>query len=143
MTDADWCIPPSGHLKMSFTIMRMAIDASHQMGYFNNAIHHHDGCRLVHPAMWDIEQFWFSFMMDVDWCIPSCWSFTMNGYQYHFDRYWYQSFTMNGYQYPNFWYRYQFPFVLWVPVPTFGTGTNVRDLSRNGRFCHFSPTKLK
>ena len=42
---------------------------------FNNAIHHHDGCRLVHPAMWDIDQFLFAFMTNVDWCIPPCWSF--------------------------------------------------------------------
>ena len=61
---------------------------------FKNVIRHHDGCRLVHPArwdiltmsytimtdvdwciMWDIEQFRFAFMTDVDWCIPPCWSF--------------------------------------------------------------------
>ena len=53
----------------------MPISASHQVGHFNNAIHHHDGCQLVHPAMWDIEQFRFAFMTDVDWCIPSCCSF--------------------------------------------------------------------
>ena len=53
----------------------MLIGASRQVGNFNNAIHHHDGCRLVHPAMWDIVQFWFSFMTDVDWCIPPCLSF--------------------------------------------------------------------
>ena len=42
---------------------------------FKNVIHHHDRCRLVHAAMWDIEQFRFSFMMDVAWCIPPCWTF--------------------------------------------------------------------
>ena len=53
----------------------MPIGASRKVGHFNNAIHHHDGCRLVHLAMWDIEQFWFAFMIDADWCIPPCWSF--------------------------------------------------------------------
>ena len=53
----------------------MPIGASRQVGHFNNVIHYHDGCRLVHHAMWDIEQFRFAFMMDVDWCIPPCWSF--------------------------------------------------------------------
>ena len=56
----------------------MPIGASRQVGHFNNVIHHHDGCRLVHPAMWDIEQFRFSFMTDVDWCIPPCWSFSIS-----------------------------------------------------------------
>ena len=53
----------------------MSIGASRQVGHFNNAIHHHDGCRLVHPAMYDTEQFRFAFMTDVDLCIPPCWSF--------------------------------------------------------------------
>ena len=39
----------------------MPISASRQVGHFNNALHHHDECRLVHPAMWDIEQFRFAF----------------------------------------------------------------------------------
>ena len=56
----------------------MLIGASRQVGHFNNAKHHHDGCRLVHPAMWDIEQFWFAFMTDADWCIPPCWSFSIS-----------------------------------------------------------------
>ena len=53
----------------------MSIGASLQVGHFNNVIHLHDGCRLVHPPMWDIAQFRFSFMADVAWCIPPCWSF--------------------------------------------------------------------
>ena len=53
----------------------MSIGASSQVGHFNNAIHYHERCRLVHPVMWDIEQFWFAFMTNVDWCIPPCWSF--------------------------------------------------------------------
>ena len=55
MTDADWCI--------------------HQVGHFFNAIRHHDGCRLVHPAKWDIRQFRGAFVTDADWCIPSSGSF--------------------------------------------------------------------
>ena len=55
MTDANWCIPPCGT--------------------FNNAIHHYDRCRLVHPTMWDIDQFRFAFMTDSAWCIPPCCSF--------------------------------------------------------------------
>ena len=35
----------------------MPIGASRQVGHFFNAIHHHDRCRLVHPAKWDIGQF--------------------------------------------------------------------------------------
>ena len=41
-------------------------------------VSHHDGCRLMHPAMWDIEQFRFAFMTDVAWCIPPCWSFSIS-----------------------------------------------------------------
>ena len=43
---------------------RMPIGASRQVGHFFNAIHHHDGCRLVHHAKWDIGQFRVAFMMD-------------------------------------------------------------------------------
>ena len=53
----------------------MLICASHQVGHFNNVVHHHYECRLVHPAIWGIEQFRFAFMKDADWCIPLCWSF--------------------------------------------------------------------
>ena len=77
MTDSDWCIPPRGHLKMSYTITTNADWCIPACGTFNNAIHHHDGCRLVHPAMWDIEQFRFSFMIDATWCIPPCWWFSI------------------------------------------------------------------
>ena len=48
----------------------MPIGASRQVGHFFNAIRHHDGCRLVHPAKWDIGQFRGAFVTDVDWCIP-------------------------------------------------------------------------
>ena len=50
---------------------RMPIGSSRQVGHFFNAISHHDGCRLVHPAKWDIGRFWGAVMTDVDWCIPS------------------------------------------------------------------------
>ena len=53
----------------------MLIGASHQVGHFFNAIRHHDGCRLVHPAKWDIGQFRGAFVTDADWCIPSGGSF--------------------------------------------------------------------
>ena len=43
-TDADWCIPPSGTFLQCHT--------------------HHDGCRLVHLAKWDIGQFRVAFMTD-------------------------------------------------------------------------------
>ena len=49
---------------------RMPIGASRQVGHFFNVIRHHDGCRLVHPAKWDIGKFRGAFMTDVDWCIP-------------------------------------------------------------------------
>ena len=64
-----WCI-----IKNLYYLSNIAI-SSRQVGHFNNAIHYHDGCRFVHPAMWDIAQFRFSFMTDTDWCIPPCWSF--------------------------------------------------------------------
>ena len=75
MTDANLCIPPSGHLKMSYTIMTDADWCIPPCGTFNNATYHHEGCRLVHPAMWDIEQFRFAFMTDAAWRIPPCCSF--------------------------------------------------------------------
>ena len=56
----------------------MPIDASRQVGHFFNAIRHHDGCRLVHPAKWDIGQFRGAFVMDADWCIPSGSSFSIS-----------------------------------------------------------------
>ena len=49
--------------------IRMSIGASRQVGHFFNAIRHQDGCRLVHPAKWDIGKFWGAFVMDVDLCI--------------------------------------------------------------------------
>ena len=42
----------------------MLIGASCQVEHFFNVIHHHDGCRLVHPANWDIGQFRVAFMTD-------------------------------------------------------------------------------
>ena len=33
--------------------------------------YHHDGCRLVHPAKWDIGQFRGAFVTDAYWCILS------------------------------------------------------------------------
>ena len=42
----------------------MPIGASRKVGHFFNAIHHPDGCRLVHPAKWNIGQFRVAFMMD-------------------------------------------------------------------------------
>ena len=40
------------------------------MWYQLNAIRHHDGCRLVHPAKWDISSMSYAIMTDADWCIP-------------------------------------------------------------------------
>ena len=40
----------------------MQIGASHQVRHFFNAIRHQDGCRLVHPAKWDIGQFRGAFV---------------------------------------------------------------------------------
>ena len=53
----------------------MPIGASRQVGHFFNVIHHHDGCRLVHPAKWDIGKFRGAFVTDADWFIPSGGSF--------------------------------------------------------------------
>ena len=56
----------------------MSIGSSRQVGHFFNAIHHHDRCRLVHPAKWDIGKFRGAFVTDVDWCIPSSGSFNIS-----------------------------------------------------------------
>ena len=56
----------------------MPIGASRQVGHFLNAIRHYDGCRLVHPAKWDIRQFRGAFVTDADWCIPSGNSFSIS-----------------------------------------------------------------
>ena len=50
---------------------RMPIGASLKVGHFFNAIRHHDGSRLVHPAKWDIGKFRGAFMTNADWCIQS------------------------------------------------------------------------
>ena len=47
------------------------VGESCQVGHFFNVIRHHDGCRLVHPAKWDIGKFRGAFVTDADWCIPS------------------------------------------------------------------------
>ena len=57
---------------------RMPIGASRKVGHFFNALRHHDGCRLVHPAKWDIGKFWGAFMTDADLCIPSDGSFDIS-----------------------------------------------------------------
>ena len=95
MTDAVWCIPTRGitysvlpSCRMSFGASRhmvsikchtpsrrMPIGASRQVGHFFNAIRHHGGCRLVHPAKWDIGKFRGAFMTNADLCIPSGGSF--------------------------------------------------------------------
>ena len=54
-------------------LRRMPIGAFRQVGHFFNAIRHHDGCRLVHPAKWDIGQFRGAFMTDAYWgTLPDC-----------------------------------------------------------------------
>ena len=58
------------------------VGESRQVGHFFNAIRHHDGCRLVHLAKWDIGQFreeggggggggGGAFVTDAVWCIDS------------------------------------------------------------------------
>ena len=56
----------------------MPIGASRQVGHFFNAIRHHEGCRLVHLAKWDIGKFQGAFMMDADLCIPPGGSFDIS-----------------------------------------------------------------
>ena len=65
-------------LKCHTPSRRMPICASRQVGHFFNAIRHHDGCRLVHPAKWDIRKFRGAFMTDADLCIPSGGSFDIS-----------------------------------------------------------------
>ena len=75
MTDADWCTPTCG---MPYAIITDPVGESRQVGHFFNATRHHDGCRLVHPAKWDIGQFRGAFVTDSDWCIPSGDSFVIS-----------------------------------------------------------------
>ena len=63
---------------MPYAIMTDPVGESRQVGHFFNAIRHHDGCRLVHPAKWDIGQFRGAFVTDSDWCIPSGGSFDIS-----------------------------------------------------------------
>ena len=52
MTDADWCIPPSGIFLQYYTpSRRMPIGASRQVGHWIISGCLRDGCRLVHPVM--------------------------------------------------------------------------------------------
>ena len=74
MPNVDWCTPTCV-FKCHTPSTRMSIGASRQVGHFFNAIRHHDGCRLVHPAKWDIGQFRGAFMTDADWGIPPGCSF--------------------------------------------------------------------
>ena len=62
-------------LKCHTPSRRMPIGESRQVGHFFNAIRHHDGCQLVHPAKWDIGQFQGAFVTDANWCILSGGSF--------------------------------------------------------------------
>ena len=98
MTDAVWCILTRGipysvlssrrmlfgasqhvvSLKCHTPSRRMPIVASRQVGQFFNAIRHHDGCRLVHPAKWDIGKFRGAFVTNADLCIPSGGSFDIS-----------------------------------------------------------------
>ena len=43
--------------------------------WYLNTIRHHDGCRLVHPAKWDIGQFRVALVTNANWCIPPGCSF--------------------------------------------------------------------
>ena len=102
----------------------MLIGASPKVGHFFNVIRHHDKCRLVYPAKWDIGQFQGAFVTDADWCIPSGGSF---GISIQF-----QSLTASGYRYhlpTASWYRYH----SLVPVPF----TSV--CPENVGFWHFHP----
>ena len=63
------------HLTIRSPIMTDVVWCNPDMWYHLNVIRHHDGCRLVHPAEWDIGQFWGAFVTDADWCIPSGGSF--------------------------------------------------------------------
>ena len=53
----------------------MPIGASRQVGHWTILGCLRDRCRLVHPAKWDIGQFWGAFVTDADWCILSSGSF--------------------------------------------------------------------
>ena len=49
------------------------------MRYHLNVIRHHDRCRLVHPAKWDISSMPYAIMTDADWCNPQVGHWTILG----------------------------------------------------------------
>ena len=59
-----------------YNFWRIPFDKSHPYYhsvmclYIYNSISHQDGCRLVHPAKWDISSMPYTIMTDADWCIP-------------------------------------------------------------------------
>ena len=56
MTDAGWCIPPSGNISsMPYAIMTDADWCIPPSGTLDNFGCLHDGCRLVHPIRWFIR----------------------------------------------------------------------------------------
>ena len=63
-----WCIPTRG-ITYSVSHHARCCLVHHVTWYQLNVIRHQDGCRLVHPAKWDISSMPYAIMMDADWCI--------------------------------------------------------------------------
>ena len=75
MADADWCTPPCDPLNAIHHHDGCRLVHPAKWEHMFNAIHYHDRCRLVHPAKWYIGQFRGAFMMHADWGIPPGYSF--------------------------------------------------------------------
>ena len=69
MSDAVWCTSTCGiNYSVSHHVRCRLVHLD--MWYQLNAIRHQDGCRLVHPAKWDISSMPYAIMTDADWGIP-------------------------------------------------------------------------
>ena len=75
MTDVNWCTPLGDPLNAIHHHDGCRLVHPAKWEHFFNAIRLQDGCRLVHPAKWDIGQFQGAFMTDADWGIPPGGSF--------------------------------------------------------------------
>ena len=67
MTDVDWCTPPCDPLNVIHHHDGCRLVHPAKLEHFFNAIRYHEGCQLMHPAKWEIGQFRGAFMLDADW----------------------------------------------------------------------------
>ena len=78
MTNADCCTSPCDPLNAIHHHEGCRLVHPAKWKHFFHVIRHHYGCRLVHPAKWDIGQFRGALMTDVNWGIPPRCSFDIS-----------------------------------------------------------------